>query len=166
MSQQGKRLRLYWLDQWSHQEHAGPTIPGIVSFLFFGRTCSIWKFPGQGLNLSCSCDLYLDPLTHCARREIKPMPPQKPKPTTIRFLTHYTTAETPRHSILRGYPEPNVSFCQYPESSLMTQKPATGDSRQNKVHTQSVIQNKDRVAIKTRYANKKPKQGFLIVSGY
>ena len=95
-------------------------IPGIVSFLFFGRTCSIWKFPGQGLNLSCSCDLYLDPLTHCARREIKPMPPQKPKPTTIRFLTHYTTAETPRHSILRGYPEPNVSFCQYPESSLMT----------------------------------------------
>lgn len=29
-----------------------------------------------------------------------------------------------------------------------------------------MIQNKDRVAIKTRYANKKPKQGFLIVSGY
>ena len=27
------------------------------SFFFFCCTCLIWKFPGQGLNLSCSCDL-------------------------------------------------------------------------------------------------------------
>ena len=25
--------------------------------LFFGLTCSLWKFPGQGLNPSCSYDL-------------------------------------------------------------------------------------------------------------
>ena len=24
-------------------------------FSFYSRTCSIWKFPGQGLNRSCSC---------------------------------------------------------------------------------------------------------------
>ena len=28
-----------------------------ISFSFNGCTHSIWKFPGQGLNLSCSCDL-------------------------------------------------------------------------------------------------------------
>ena len=22
---------------------------------FYGHTCSMWKFPAQGLNLSCSC---------------------------------------------------------------------------------------------------------------
>ena len=26
-------------------------------FLFFSHTCSLWKFPGQALNLSCSCSL-------------------------------------------------------------------------------------------------------------
>ena len=26
-------------------------------FFFFSCTCSIWMFPGQGSNLSCSCDI-------------------------------------------------------------------------------------------------------------
>ena len=27
----------------------------VLFFLFYGHTCSIWKFPGQELNWSCSC---------------------------------------------------------------------------------------------------------------
>ena len=39
-------------------------------YFFYGCTSSIWKFPGQGLNLSCSWD----PLTHCTGLGIKPTP--------------------------------------------------------------------------------------------
>ena len=50
-------------------------------FLFFSCTCGIWKFPGQGLNLNCSCDLHQScsntrSLTYHARPGIEPMPPQ------------------------------------------------------------------------------------------
>ena len=43
-------------------------------FFFFGRTHGMWKFPGQGSNLRCSCDLYhswgkTGSLTHCATAE-------------------------------------------------------------------------------------------------
>ena len=35
-----------------------PLVLGSFFFpFFFGCTYSIWKFPGQGLNLSCSCKL-------------------------------------------------------------------------------------------------------------
>ena len=33
-------------------------------FLMAAPACSIWKFPGQGLKLSCSCG-NADSLTHC-----------------------------------------------------------------------------------------------------
>ena len=48
-------------------------------FFFFlsGRTCSIWKFPGQGSNLSHRCNLYHScsddgSLTHCTELGIEP----------------------------------------------------------------------------------------------
>ena len=48
-------------------------------------TCCIQKFPGQGWNMSCSCDLHhscdrIRSLTHCTRPGIKPAPQQQPKP--------------------------------------------------------------------------------------
>ena len=51
---------------------------------FFGCTCSIWKFPIQGLNTSCSCDLRHSrgnarSLTHCTRLGIEPVPQQQPE---------------------------------------------------------------------------------------
>ena len=33
----------------------------LFSFLFYGCTCGIWKFPGQGSNWSCSCQLTPQP---------------------------------------------------------------------------------------------------------
>ena len=50
-------------------------------FGFYGRTCSTWEFPGQGLNpgFSHSFGTALampDPLTHSAGPGIKPMPPE------------------------------------------------------------------------------------------
>ena len=61
-------------------------------FFFFFH----WKFRGQGLNLSQSCDLYHScgnsgPLTHCAGPGIKPAPPQR----QARSLAYCTTAGTP-----------------------------------------------------------------------
>ena len=54
---------------------------------FFLNDCaqSIWKFPGQGLNLSLSCYLHhtcdnIRYLTHCTRPGSKPGPEQQPKP--------------------------------------------------------------------------------------
>ena len=51
-------------------------LPFRLSF-FYGRTCSIWTFLSQGLNLSCSCNLYhgcsyARSLTHCTGPGIKP----------------------------------------------------------------------------------------------
>lgn len=55
-----------------------------MSLLFFkSRTHGIWKFLGQGLNLShtcnlcCSCGKSFTPCT--TRLGIEPMPPQHPK---------------------------------------------------------------------------------------
>ena len=41
-----------------------------------------------------------DPLTICARLGIKPAPPQQPQAPAVIFLTHCTTAGTPREYIL------------------------------------------------------------------
>ena len=49
---------------------------------FYCLTCGIWKFPGQGLNLSHSCSNTRS-LTHCAVQGIEPVPPQWPKPLQL-----------------------------------------------------------------------------------
>ena len=48
----------------------------------FGCTHGMWKFPGQGSNLSLICDLChscgnVGPSTSCIRPGIKPVPPQR-----------------------------------------------------------------------------------------
>lgn len=59
------------------------------SFLFSsGHTCGIWKIPGRGLNLSCTCHLRHSwsntrSLTQGASRGIKPEP--LPGPETLRL---------------------------------------------------------------------------------
>ena len=70
----------------------------LALLFFFGRTCSIWKFPGWGLNLSCICDLNhsfgnAGSLTHCARPEIEPAP--RHHRDNAGSLTHWGTAGTP-----------------------------------------------------------------------
>ena len=77
-----------------------PCLPRIIFsfyrlcfFLFFnGHTCSVWKFLGQGLNPSCSCDLCHNisntrDLTPCTGLGIKPESPGPPK-----SLYHCATA--------------------------------------------------------------------------
>lgn len=59
-------------------------------FLFYDCTHGIQKFPGQGLNLSHSCDLYHS----CGNiRSFSPMEPG-PRIEAVRFLTYCTTVET------------------------------------------------------------------------
>lgn len=41
-------------------------------FIFLWLHSGVWKFLGQALKLSCSCDL----LAHCARLGIESVPPQ------------------------------------------------------------------------------------------
>ena len=41
-----------------------------IFFIFFGRDCSVWKFPGQGSNLRHNSDNAAS-LTHCATRELR-----------------------------------------------------------------------------------------------
>ena len=53
-------------------------------FFFNGLTHGIWKFPGQKVNPSHSCDLYHScnntrSLTYCTRLGIEPTPPQHPE---------------------------------------------------------------------------------------
>ena len=65
-------------------------------FFFFSHAHSIWKFLGQGLNLSWSCDLLHScsnarSLTHCAWLGIEPAPPQR----QVGSLTHCSIVETP-----------------------------------------------------------------------
>ena len=66
-------------------------------FLFsLGHTRSVWKFPDQWWNLSCSCDLCHScgnkgSLTHCAR----PGSNTCCHRDNVQSLTHYTTAGTP-----------------------------------------------------------------------
>ena len=47
-------------------------------FYFYGYTHSLWKFPGQGLNPSCTCS-NAESLIHCARLGMEPIPPQQPE---------------------------------------------------------------------------------------
>ena len=54
----------------------------IIIIIIFGHTHGIWKFLGQGLNTSCSCDLChgcsnTGYLTHCTWRGIEPTPLQR-----------------------------------------------------------------------------------------
>ena len=54
----------------------------LPSLFCCGHICSIWKFPGQELNPSCSCDLHhscshTGSLTHCTRLGIEPVPLQQ-----------------------------------------------------------------------------------------
>ena len=53
----------------------------LLLFFFYGCTYGIWMSLGQGLNLSCSCDLShsynnAGSLTHCAGPGIEPVPLQ------------------------------------------------------------------------------------------
>ena len=66
-----------------------------ILFSFFGCTCGIWKFLGQGSSLSCIYDLHhscdnTGSLIHCARPGIEPAMPQR----RAGSLTHCTTAGT------------------------------------------------------------------------
>ena len=56
----------------------------LILFFFGGCSCSIWKFPGQGLNQNHSCNLChscsnAGSLTHYGGPGIEPIPPQQPK---------------------------------------------------------------------------------------
>ena len=66
----------------------------LTLFTFYGH---IWKFPGQGLNRSCSWDLHHSQsntrfLTHKRGQGLNP----HPQGDYIRFLTHWATVGTPR----------------------------------------------------------------------
>ena len=78
-------------------------------FFFFGHTRGIWKFLGQGSNLSCICNLYHScSNTYWTRQGIKPMPSQRKTAS----LAHWAIAETPVCYILKGYVQPSsFKFC-------------------------------------------------------
>ena len=73
----------------------------IFPFLLFlnGRTCGIWKFLGQGLNMSLSCDLccrsgnarFFNTLRWASDRTCS----LATQTTVVGFLTHYAIAGTP-----------------------------------------------------------------------
>lgn len=68
------RLDAIWL-------FLGRQFQGHIFILFYGRTCIMWKFSGQRLNPSRSCDLCCNcvnaaSFNPCSRQEIKPIPPQ------------------------------------------------------------------------------------------
>ena len=56
-----------------------------ILFYFFCHTCSIWKFLGQGLNLSHSCNLHCNArsLTYSPEPGMEPTPQQQPKPLQL-----------------------------------------------------------------------------------
>ena len=65
-------------------------------FFFFVCTCSLWKFPGQGIKSSCSCGLHhscsvAGSLASWAGPKVELMVPQR----QARSLTHCATAGTP-----------------------------------------------------------------------
>ena len=69
---------------------------------FNGCTCSIWKFPGQGPNLSHSCDLAVtawDPLTHCTGARDQTHASAATRTAVVRFITQCTTAGSPRKDL-------------------------------------------------------------------
>ena len=59
----------------------GNTWQNVLFFSFYGCTHSIWKFPGQELNLSHICDPSgkARSLTHCPRPRMEPAPLQQPE---------------------------------------------------------------------------------------
>ena len=69
-------------------------------FPFYGCTCGIWKFLGEGLNRSCSCDLFCswakasssNPMSCAGERTSASAATQV---VAIRFLTHCVTVGTP-----------------------------------------------------------------------
>ena len=80
----------------------GPPVSPCAIFFFFGCICSIWKFLGQGSNMSHSCNL----CHSCSNtRSLTPEPGQGLKPHLSRdlsycrdnagCLTHCTTAVIP-----------------------------------------------------------------------
>jgi len=80
-----------------------------LSFCFFSHPYRMWKFLGQGSNLSWSCDLRhscssAGSLTHCTGSGIKPVPP----PRGARSLIHGTTAGTPLNGNLELRASPRL----------------------------------------------------------
>ena len=57
---------------------------------FLGHTCGIWKFPGQGLNPSCSCDLCCS----CSNARSFTLASAATQATVIRVLTYCATLGT------------------------------------------------------------------------
>ena len=99
----------------------------VFLFCFFnGYTCSIWKFWGQVLNLSLSCALShncskprsLNPL-HWARDQTRTS--TVTQASTIRFLTHCTTAEIPK---LQTFYIKSESKFQLPKARISTDSSA------------------------------------------
>ena len=87
--------------------HRRDTPLAIGNFFSF---CSIWKFWGQGSNLSWSCNLChscsnTESLTHCIGLGIKSVPPQR------QALTHCTREGAPGHWQLMQLP----ALLSYPE---------------------------------------------------
>ena len=60
----------------------------LKSHFFYGHTHGTWKFPGQGQNPSCSCDLL-----HWAKD--KTLTSTTTHAAAVRFLTHCATVGTP-----------------------------------------------------------------------
>ena len=77
-----------------------------ISFLFFhGCTHSIWMFLGQGLNLSCSCDLHPScgntrSFNALHRAGDGTCPSAATRAAVVRLLTHCTMAGTPAYAFL------------------------------------------------------------------
>ena len=86
-------------------------IVGVRDFyIFYGHTWGIWKFPGQGLNPSCSCDLCcscsnpvsFNPLCQVGDRTHASAGTWA---ATVWFLTHCATAGTPSfRDFLNSFP--------------------------------------------------------------
>ena len=73
------------------------TIDYIIIIIFNGHPCSIWKFPGQELNLTYTVvAAMLGTLTCCPGLGIEPAPPQRPESLqSVGLLTHCTIVGTP-----------------------------------------------------------------------
>ena len=63
-------------------------------FFFNGRTCATWEFPGQGLNLSCTCShtQSFNPLHQAGDQTLVST---GTRDAAVGFLTHCATAGTP-----------------------------------------------------------------------
>ena len=68
--------------------HLKTTLSFLYLFICYGHARGIWKFLGQGPDLSRRFDLqhsysHARSLTHCAGPGVKPEPPQRPKPLQL-----------------------------------------------------------------------------------